>query len=62
MNSGRFLPLAAAAAMCCLAKPVPAGSPMALHVRHPSLILSAQPGAWTFSILFSSNRWRALRW
>ena len=25
---------------------------MALHVRHPSLILSAQPNAWTFSILF----------
>ncbi len=25
---------------------------MALHVRHPSLMLSAQPGAWTFSILF----------
>ena len=25
---------------------------MALHVRHPGLILSAQPNAWTFSILF----------
>jgi MFS family permease len=28
------------------------GAPMAVHVRHPVLISAAQPGAWTFSILF----------
>ena len=34
-------------------------APMALHVRHPILILSAQPGAWTFSLFFLESVARA---